>query len=278
MKEFKVGLQLYSVRDKMEKDFEGTLKAVKDMGYDFVEFAGFFGKKAEDVKEILDKYGLTAISVHQSNNLYEEQGEELIDYFKTLGIKYCAIPWYNPEIAVTDKFIENIKEPFSRFSEALKRAGIKLLYHNHDFEFVKLGEKCQLDRMFEELTMDVLNPEFDACWIRYAGEDPCEYLKTYKGYTEILHLKDFVCDKLNAGAVYDLIGDDKDTDSRIVERENNHFKFVPLGSGRQDFPAILAAAEFAGTEYVIVEQDDWYENDSLELARQSREYLKTLGI
>ena len=80
MKQFKVGLQLYSVRNDMEKDFEGTLKAVKDMGYDYVEFAGFFGKSADEVKDILDRLGLTAISVHEGTQNFNEKGQEAIDY------------------------------------------------------------------------------------------------------------------------------------------------------------------------------------------------------
>jgi hypothetical protein len=117
----------------MEKDFEGTLKAVKDMGYDYVEFAGFFGKSADEVKEILDRLGLTAISVHEGTQNFNEKGHEAIDYLKAIGVKYCAIPWYNKD-DMENKWDEMIAD-FKSYSKALKDAGIKLLYHNHDFEF-----------------------------------------------------------------------------------------------------------------------------------------------
>ena len=97
MKKFKVGLQLYSVRDQMEKDMEGTLKAVKEMGYDYVEFAGYFGKSAEEIRALLDKYGLICISVHQGLDFYEEGGQSAAEYIKTLGANFSAIPWYAAE-------------------------------------------------------------------------------------------------------------------------------------------------------------------------------------
>lgn len=134
MKNFKVGIQLYSIRDAMERDMDKALKAVKDMGYDYVEFAGYYGKTAEEVKSILDKYGLEAISVHQSIDLFEEQGQTAVDYIKTLGVKYSAIPWY----PVDEFFPENIAatiEKFRNVSKLLKDNGIQLMYHNHDFEF-----------------------------------------------------------------------------------------------------------------------------------------------
>ena len=92
MKKFKVGIQLYSLRDAMEKDMDATLKAVKEMGYDYVEFAGYFDKSAEEVRTLLDKYGLECVSVHQAIGLFEEEGKAAVDYLNTIGAKYCAIP------------------------------------------------------------------------------------------------------------------------------------------------------------------------------------------
>ncbi|MBR2132709.1 MAG: sugar phosphate isomerase/epimerase, partial [Oscillospiraceae bacterium] len=97
MKQFKVGLQLYSVRGDMEKDFYGTLKAVKEAGYDYVEFAGYYGHTAEEVRGMLDELGLTCISVHQGPDLFINKGQEAVDYLTTIGAKYCAIPWYGIE-------------------------------------------------------------------------------------------------------------------------------------------------------------------------------------
>ncbi len=275
MKKFKVGVQLYSVRDDLAKDFEGTLQAIKDMGYDYVEFAGFYDKSAEEVKSALDKIGLTAISVHQGNQLFLEQGQAAIDYLKTVGVKYCAIPWHDKsKLAGTDAW-ENTKKEFADYSKALKAAGIKLLYHNHDFEFEKADGKYKIDYIYDEIGLDTIEPEFDTCWVKYAGEDPCKYIEKYSGHVEVLHLKDFVC-KNHGGAVYALI--DKDgKEQKPSSMEENGFKFMPVGSGVQDFKSILEAAEKAGTEYIIVEQDASEDRPPMEAVKMSRDYLRTLG-
>jgi sugar phosphate isomerase/epimerase len=276
MKKFKVGLQLYSVRDQMEKDMEGTLKAVKEMGYDYVEFAGYFGKSAEEIRALLDKYSLTCISVHQGLDFYEEGGQSAAEYIKTLGAKYSAIPWYQAEKLAGSPEWEETKALFNRCGELLKKNGIQMLYHNHDFEFVKVDGKYKHDYLMEEIARDLLKPEFDTCWVRYAGEDPCKYLDLYAGDVDVLHLKDFTCKKLANGPAYALI-DAEGNPIKAASKEENEFRFRPVGQGMQDFPAILAAAEKAGTEYIIVEQDQTYELPSLEAVRESREYLKTLG-
>ena len=275
MKKFKVGLQLYCVREAMNEDFEGTLQAVKDMGYDYVEFAGFYEKSAEEVKEILDRIGLTAISVHEGTQNFNEKGQAAIDYLKTIGVKYCAIPWYNKD-EMENNWDAMIAD-FKNFSKALNAAGIKLLYHNHDFEFKKINGEYMMDRLYKECDSSVLNPEFDTCWVHYAGENPCKYIENYAGRVGVIHLKDFVCKNLGGGPVYALI--DKDgKEQKSESREENGFEFRPVGYGIQNFPAILESAEKSGTEYVIVEQDSFVDITPLEAVKKSREYLKTLGL
>lgn len=275
MKQFKVGLQLYSVRDEMEKNFFGTLKAVKEMGYDYVEFAGYFGHSAAEVRSMLDALRLVCISVHQGPDLFIQQGQEAVDYLTTIGAKYCAIPWYGVENYRDGKFDETMAM-FAKVSDLLAKSGIRLTYHNHDFEFEGLNGKPILEQIYAALG-DKIEGEVDTCWVRYAGVDPCEFLRKYVGKMKTLHLKDFVCKKIAAGPVYALI-DDSGKASEPVSKEDNGFRFVPLGQGLQDFPAILAAAEDVGIDYVIVEQDQSYETPSLEAARQSREYLSSLGL
>lgn len=276
MKKFKVGLQLYSIRDEMEKDMDKALKAVKDMGYDYVEFAGYFGKTAEEVKALLDKHGLTAISVHQGYDVFLTDEKYNIDYLKTIGVKYCAIPWMDKsKHAGNDVFPQTIEE-ITKVAKALKAAGIQMLYHNHDFEFEKFEGKFLLDWLYESIPSDLLQIEIDTCWVKYSGNDPVEYMKKYKGRADVLHLKDFVCGKFAGGPVYALIGDDGKEETK-AENTGDSFEFRPVGSGVQDFPAILKAAEEIGIEYLIVEQDNWPTASSMESAKQSRDYLKTLG-
>ena len=276
MKKFNVGLQLYSVRDAMEKDMDGTLKAVKEMGYDYVEFAGYFGKTAEEVKALLDKYDLKAISVHQAVDLFENEGKAAVDFLNTIGVKYSAVPWYDKNELYTN--FDATAKKFAEVSKLLSEGGIQLMYHNHDFEFVKIDGEYVLDKLYRTLPADVLMPEIDTCWVHYAGVNPAEYVKKYAGKIKVLHLKDFVCEKLGGGPVYALIDEDGN-EIKSNSKDDNGFKFTPVGYGIQDWNAILTAADEAGIEYVIVEQDQAYERCPLEAAKMSREYLKnTFGL
>lgn len=277
MKEFKVGLQLYSIREDMEKDMDEALRQVKEMGYDYVEFAGFYGKSASEVKALLDKHGLIAISAHQGFDPYFEKGQPAIDELKEIGVKYCAIPWYDVnKLKGTDGWDETV-EKFTEYGKALKASGIQMMYHNHDFEFRKYEGKFLLDWIYDTIPQDLIMPQIDTCWVHYAGYNPSEYIEKYAGRMKVLHLKDFVCKKLGGGPVYALIDSDGG-DAKQASKEDNGFEFRPVGSGIQDFRAILESAEKAGIDYVIVEQDGHPERSAMEDARISRDYLKKLGI
>ena len=273
MSKIQIGLQLYSVRDKMQESVEDTLRAVKEMGYDYVEFAGYFDHTAEELAALLKKYDLKCRSIHQVIDFYLEKGEEAVRFVKTLGIEFSAIPWYSKDNYTAER-MDDTKALFEKVSRILADSGIELLYHNHDFELAPYGDTLILDYLFENVTG--LNPEFDTCWIKYAGYDPCKYLATYAGRYKIVHLKDFVCDNLAAGPVYALI--DKDgKEAKPKSRDEMGFRFRPVGSGMQDIPAIIEAAIKGGAELFIVEQDQSYEQDSLDAARKSREYLRSIG-
>ncbi|MDY6314184.1 MAG: sugar phosphate isomerase/epimerase [Clostridia bacterium] len=279
MKKFKIGVQLYSVRDDMEKDMEKTLKEIAEMGYDSVEFAGYFDHTAEEVKAILDKYGLEAISVHQTYEPFLEDGENMVKYLKTIGAKYSAIPWLGLDYHRGGKLYAY--DTIIKVAKFLKENGITMLYHNHDFEFTRVDGKFILDWLYETIPEDLIKTEIDTCWVRYAGYDPAEYLLKYSGRAPLVHLKDFVCTKKPVAPVYDLIdgkGNVSKMENRANDRDESGFMFKPLGMGCQDFPAIIEAAEKAGSEYLIVEMDSSPEMPALEAVRKSREYLKSLGL
>lgn len=264
MEKIKVGIQLYSVSDYMEKDMDKALGEIKAMGYDYVEFAGYYDKSAEEIKALLDKHGLECVSIHRGLNRFFDNAQCEMDYLKILSPMYCVIPWYDvSKLAGNDEWEDTVKK-FIKHGEDLKANGIKLLYHNHSFEFNKFEGKYLLDWIYETISPELLDPEFDTCWVRFAGEDPCKYIEKFAGRVDVLHLKDFTCEKFPTGPVYDL--------------EENGFVFKPCGYGIMDFKKILASAEKAGTKYVIVEQDLHPERDSMEDIKFSREYLKSLGI
>ena len=276
MKKFKVGLQLYSIRDDMEKDMDSALRQVKEIGYDYVEFAGYFDHSAEEVKSMLDKYDLECVSVHQAPQLFADEGQKAVDYLKTIGAKYAAIPWYDKDKLAGSPEWENTVKLFTEVGKLLKDNGIQMLYHNHDFEFNKSDDKFLLDWIYETIPEEYLQPQVDTCWVHYAGYDPSEYLLKYSGRIDIVHLKDFVCKNLGGGPVYALI--DKDGKEKKSSREENGFEFRPIGYGIQNIPAILEASEKAGAEIVIVEQDQSVDRPPMEAAKLSREYLKSLGL
>ena len=278
MKTFNVGLQLYSVRDDLAADFEGTLRKVKALGYDYVECAGYFGEKTgTELKAILDDIGLKSISVHQGLEYFINGGDEAFEFFKSYGVSYIVIPWYNrKKLAGTSEW-ESTKEQFKSVAIQAKKHGMSLLYHNHDFEFQKIGDKYIYDIMFEEL-QGYVDPQPDTCWLHYGGVDPSIYLRKYGDRIDVVHLKDFNCSRLAAGPVYSLI----DNNGNAVPKgsmEDNGFSLVPLGKGRNNFSEILEACDEIDVKLLIVEQDDFTGMTPMEGVAESRQYLRdTFGI
>ncbi|HEY5560960.1 MAG TPA: sugar phosphate isomerase/epimerase [Clostridiaceae bacterium] len=276
MKNFKVALQLYSVREDMDLNVEATLKKVKEIGYDYVEFAGFYNFPANKMRELLDKYALTCVSVHQGYEVFLTDETASVEYLKTIGAKYCAIPWMDKaKHAGTPAFVSTVKE-ITQVGKLLKKEDIQLVYHNHDFEFETFEDKFLLDCLYEAVPADFLQTEIDTCWVCYAGYDPAAYVRKYTGRSPIVHLKDFKCANFNGGPVYALI--DNSGKAKKQSREASGFEFKPLGHGIQNIPSILAAAEDAGADIVVVEQDRSLSRPAMEAAKMSRDYLLSLGI
>ena len=270
-----VAVQLYSVRDEMEKDFYGTIKLMKEIGYDGVEFAGLFDQKPEEIKAFCDEIGIVPISAHVPYYDMLENPEAVLSDYAKIGCKYVAVPYLTEECRPgTDGFAATV-EGIRKIGEAAKALGIQLLYHNHDFEFVKIGEEYALDVLYSTIPEDLLKTEIDTCWVNVAGVNPAEYITKYSGRSPVVHLKDFKKSGDNLGKLYDLIGIDDDS---AAEEEEDAFSFMPVGHGVQDMPEILAACEDAGAQWVVVEQDNPAKgNTPVNSVTLSREYLKTLG-
>ena len=268
---FPIALQLYSVRNEAATDFRGTLEQVKAMGYDGVEFAGLHGYTAKEVKSMCDEIGLVPISAHVPYVDMLADPEGVLGTYAEIGCRFVVVPYLTPEHRPgTDGFadvIENVK----RIGAVANSLGMTLLYHNHDFEFVKLDGKYALDMLYDEVSSDLLQTELDTCWVNVGGENPANYIRKYTGRAPVVHLKDFFGEK--SDDMYELIG----IKASAPKRPGN-FEFRPVGAGLQNFPEIIRAAVDAGTEWLVVEQD----NPSMDLsplacAEKSREYLKFLG-
>ena len=149
--------------------------------------------------------------------------------------------------------------------------GMKLCYHNHDFEFVKINGEYALDILYKEVPADLLSPQLDTCWVNVGGENPSDYIRKYADRIEIVHLKDFTGSK--SENMYALIGIDDDK----KKEASGGFEFRPVGYGLQDFPAILDASKEVGAKWVVVEQDSPSMGKTpLECAEMSINYLKKI--
>lgn len=270
-----VAIQLYSLRDEMDKDFKGTLEKVKEMGYDGVEFAGLYDYSPEDVKAMVDELGLTPISAHVAIEefLYGDDGEDaVIDIYEKIGCKYIAIPYLVEKRRPGGSDWETVAEAMRRIGKKMKDRGMTLLYHNHDFEFkTRIGGEYALNVLYREVPADVLESELDVCWVNIGGENPAEFIKSFKNRAPVVHLKDFYMTGELPAHLYALIG----IDEGESKKEESTFEFRPVGHGMQDMPAILASAVDAGSKWVVVEQDDPSEGTTpFECAAKSIKYLK----
>ena len=268
---FPVAIQLYSLRGDAGKDFYGTLKAVKEMGYDGVEFAGLFGNAPADVKAMCEEIGLVPISAHVPLADLIADTEKVLNDYKTIGCKYVAVPYLDAKYRENENIFADAIQLIASIGEAAEKVGIQLLYHNHDFEFVKFNGKYMLDILYDTVPANHLATELDTCWVNVGGEEPAAYVRKYSGRAPVVHLKDFFGEK--SDDMYELIGIKPSAPKRP-----SGFEFRPVGSGLQDIPALLAAAKDAGAEWIVVEQD----NPSMDLtpaecAKKSREYLKSIG-
>ncbi|MFC1713733.1 sugar phosphate isomerase/epimerase family protein [Candidatus Poribacteria bacterium] len=240
-----VALQLYTVRDACEKDFEGTLKQVADMGYAGVELAGTYGRSAEEVKQLLDELGLPCVGSHTG----DRELDEVVAFHKALDCKYVGWPVFPGGLPDTEEGVRAAIERLNARGADYKKHGLHLYYHNHSGEFQTINGKAILDWFYENTDPDLVRAQYDVCWIYNADVDPAAYMRKYPGRCQLLHLKDMKADET----------------------------LTEVGNGVVDFDTIFAASEVAGVEWYIVEQDRW-ERPSIDSARISLENLKTWGI
>ncbi|MHA0857335.1 sugar phosphate isomerase/epimerase family protein [Paenibacillus sp. CMAA1364] len=241
-----VGLQLYTIRDQMETDFEGTLKKVAELGYKGVEFHAFFGRSSSEVKRLLDENGLEVIGTHLPYEDLLGDIQSIITYNQEIGNKNLIIPHLTEEQRKWDEVFDNL----TRIGEKCKEQGMVLLYHNHDFEFKEsYGNQTAFDAMYEAVPASLLQVEMDTCWVHFAGYDAVEYIHKYKGRLPLVHWKD------------------------VVRQEDGTALTVEFGHGEVDLVAIAEAANQVGVEWLIVEQDVCV-NPSMESIATSMNWIR----
>ena len=265
----KIGLQLYSVREALKENLPETLKAVKNMGYDYVELAGGrYGLTGVEMRKAMENAELTCISVHSSPSLFLEDREDVLSYMKALGATYSVIP---VPAGRQEAFTEHWDETVSLFGEMgrfFADADCRLLYHNHDFEFIPFEGDVLIHRILRELS-SVMLPEPDLCWISYGGEDPAAFLRRYAGRVPVVHLKDYNLSKFPSRPIHKLLSEGFE---KPEKKSLAGFSYAPVGHGVEDWESALAACRDAGAEYLVVEQDS--SPNPLGDAAKSREFLK----
>lgn len=235
------GLQLYSVRDAMEKDVKGTLKRVAEIGYKQVEFAGFFGVDAPTMKSWLDEFGLRVSGTH--TNIYELNNnyDEIVNYHKVIGCNNLIMPWADTS---TPEKIAELLDLIKIYQPRLKADGITLGYHNHDHEF-HVQKDGTLPYAILELCTDV-QLEVDTYWAFMAGMDPLAVMERLKDRIHFIHLKD-----------------------GTLQREGR-----PLGTGEAPVAAVIQKAKELGFD-MIVESEN-LQPDGLTEVDNCFSYLKTI--
>jgi sugar phosphate isomerase/epimerase len=243
-----IGLQLYTVREAMKTDFEGTIAKVASTGYKEVEFAGYFNHSAKDVRAILDKNGLVSPSCHVGYDVVEKKWPETIEAAKIVGHSYIICPWIDEKQRAESGGWKRAADLFNKAGEASKKAGIQFGYHNHSFEFdpsESLGGKMPYDFLLAETDPKLVAMEMDLCWISVAGKDPLAYFEKYPGRFPLVHVKDYVNDPHSTSSYSGATGS--------VEFKGH---LADVGQGSIDWKNLFAHADKAGIKHYFVENDD----------------------
>src|SRR5450755_4065173 len=266
-----IGVQLYTVRDAMQQDMDGTLAKVAAIGYKEVELAGFtmddgkilyFTHTPQDLKAALDHHGLTAVSTHVNfKSLNPEYFPKVIEVSKMLGHKYIVNPWIEDDIRKQPDGWKQAATAFNHAGEMSKKSGIQFAYHNHWFEWVPVDGKLPYDILLQESDPNLVKMEMDLCWITIAGQDPVKYFDRYPGRFPLVHVKDMKkLPKVDASGSQDF-GDSLDD-------------MTEVGSGVIDWKRIFAHADKAGIKHYIVEHDK--PKDGFESIKTSYQYMQAL--
>ena len=222
-----IGLQLYTIRNAMQRDFEGSLAHVARIGYREVEFAGYFDHAPAEVRRMLGRHGLTAPAAHISLEDIRTRWDRTIADAHTVGHRYLVCAWINDEDRSLDGY-RKVGEEFTRAAETARKAGIEFAYHNHSYEFVPLSGQLPYDILLAASDPALVKFEMDLFWITKGGGDPLAYFAKYPGRFPLVHVKDM------------------SADGRMVD----------VGRGRIPFARIFAQQKLAGIRHYFVEHDE----------------------
>jgi len=259
----RVGMQLYTVRADMEKDFEGTLAKVAAIGYKEVEFAGYFKRSPKEVRESLERHGLTSPATHVDYpSLAADKLPAVLESAKAIGHHYLVNPWIDESLRKQPDIWKRVAEAFNRAGEMSGKAGIQFAYHNHHFEFAPVDGKLPYELLLEQCDPTLVKMELDLCWITAAGKDPLEYFKRYPGRFPLVHVKGLTKKPEGAAAapIQSVMPDLTDVGTNDMI----------------DWKRIFARSEQAGIKHYFVEHD--IPKDPYASLKASYSYVKSLDF
>lgn len=229
-----IGLQLYTVRDAMQRDATETLRQVAEIGYDYVEGAGYldgklYGRSPKTFKALLDSYGLQMPSGHVGWEAMKADPEKAAATCREAGQSFVVVPYWPEEKRDLDGYSELI-EILNNAGDVCKTYGLQLAYHNHDFEFDRMvAGRRPIDRLLDEVNPETVQFELDLYWVTRAGSDYQKYFANHNGRFPLWHVKDM-----------------DDTPEKF---------FAAVGQGVIDWPEVFSKESQSGMRYFFVEQD-----------------------
>lgn len=223
-----LGVQLYTVRELLQKDFKTPLRRIAELGYKDLEFAGYFEHNTKAIRAYMDNLGLVSNSSHIRLAALRNDFDRALEQAHIMGHKYLVLPWLSESDRASLDDYKRHSELLNTRGEAAKKAGVQMAYHNHDFEFLPLEGSIPYDLLLTETDKDLVHMELDLYWVVKAGKNPIDYVKKAPGRYSLCHIKDMAAD-----------GD-----------------ITSVGKGSINFKAIFDHAKTAGLKHFYVEHDN----------------------
>lgn len=235
-----IALQLWSVKEACEDDFFGTLEKVAEMGYDGVEFAGYYGKSASEIKTKLAELGLEVAGSHISKEMLEAKLEDVIVFERELGNKFIICPYADFE---TKQEWLSFAEKLREIAKTIQQAGMQFGYHNHAHELEKVDDAIILENLLGNVPEMIA--ELDTYWIEYAGVGVIPFIEKYRNRVPLVHIKD---------------------------KSKTSKESTIIGEGILDISGYVKTAIASGTKWLIIEQEA-FEEDPLTSVAKGYTYL-----
>lgn len=242
-----IGLQLWSVKEEMEKDFKGTLKKISEIGFDGVEFAGYGGLSSLELKALLVSLGLKACGSHVALSELTNNIDAVIKYSLEIGNKYVICPYADVN---SKQDVLDLAAKLNVIGQKCKDNGLICGYHNHAHEFKEFDGEYALDLLYSKTDAELVKAEIDTYWVEYAGVNVIDFLKKHSGRCPLIHIKDM-----------QIIGDKTES--------------TEVGNGIMNISSIIVEAEKQGAAWLIIEQE-YFTRPTLESVEIGYNNLKKL--